>query len=44
MDVLREQLNSGNYEFLPGTDAHDIASLMKEWLRSLPSPLIPVTF
>jgi hypothetical protein len=41
VDRLKVSLCSGEYEDLSLENPHDLASLMKEWLKSLKDPVIP---
>lgn len=43
MDEVKEALMRGEYN-IPYTSPHNVAGLLKEWLKSLPSPLIPRDF
>ena len=40
MDEVKTGLMQGDYN-IPTTSPHNVAGLLKEWLQSLPSPLIP---
>jgi len=40
MDTIKTSLTRGDYN-IAFTSPHNIAGLLKEWLKSLPSPLIP---
>jgi hypothetical protein len=40
MDEVKAALMQGDYN-IPDTSPHNVAGLLKEWLKSLPSPLIP---
>jgi hypothetical protein len=42
LDALRNDINSGIYN-IDVIDAHVPAALLKEWLRQLPEPLIPMS-
>jgi hypothetical protein len=42
--TLREQLNEGEQRIAANTNPHIVASLLKDWLRSLPEPVIPREF
>ena len=41
LDEARERLQQGDYAALERCDAHVSAALLKDWMRSLSSPLVP---
>lgn len=41
LDLLRQQVDQGNYDFSHIQTPHAIAALMKDWFRNLSEPVIP---
>jgi hypothetical protein len=42
--ALKRQMDAGNYVFPQDTSVHSLATLLKEWLRTLTPPLLPARF
>ncbi|KAF2073924.1 hypothetical protein CYY_004778 [Polysphondylium violaceum] len=42
--ALKKQINEGDYNIPSDMSVHPLASLLKLWLRDMPSPLIPDSF
>ncbi len=42
MDILKQQLQGGDYNIEDSsTSPHNVSGLLKEWLKNMPTPIIP---